>query len=257
MNDARRIALVTGAGRQRGIGAAICRSLGRAGLDVIFSYWQPYDAAMPWGAEPDGPAGLQREVRASGVRCEGVALDLSQPDAARRLFDIASELLGAPSVLVNNAAVSLDADYLTLDAASLDAHYAVNLRATALLCVELARRHPAGHPGRIINLTSGQSLGPMPGELAYAATKGAIEALSVSLAPSLAALGITINAVNPGPTDTGWMSEEIKAAVRSKSPTGRIGTPEDCARLVTFLVSEESGWITGQLISSEGGYIRG
>lgn len=257
MEDERRIALVTGAGRRAGIGAAICRALGRAGLDVLFTYWHPYDAAMPWGAEPDAPGALEREVRASGARCYGIELDLSTPDAAARLLDASVKRLGLPSVLVNNAAVSFDTDYESLDAASLDAHYAVNLRATALLCTELARRHPAGTPGRIVNLTSGQSLGPMPGELAYAATKGAIEALTMSLAPPIAGLGITINAVNPGPTDTGWMSEDIKAHVRAKSPTGRIGAPEDCARLVAFLASDEAGWITGQVINSEGGFIRG
>lgn len=257
MDTPRGVALVTGAGRRAGIGAAICRALGSAGLDVAFCYWHPYDATTPWGADPDTTDELLREVRALGVRCEGIALDLSQPDSARRLLDATVELLGLPSVLVNNAAVSLDADYRTLDAANLDAHYAVNLRATALLCVELARRHPAGKPGRIINLTSGQSLGPMPGELAYAATKGAVEALTVSLAPPLAALGITVNAVNPGPTDTGWMSDAIKTRVRMRSPTGRIGTPEDCARLVAFLASAAAGWITGQIISSEGGFVRG
>ncbi len=257
MDEDRRTALVTGAGRRAGIGAEICRRLARAGFDVVYSYWQPYDSTMPWGADPDLPAELEDELRALGVRCAGIALDLSQPDAAVRLLDAAAERIATPSVLVNNAAVSLDSDMWTLDAAGLDAHYAVNLRATALLCVELARRHRAGTGGRIINLTSGQSLGPMPSELAYAATKGAIEALTVSLAPPLAARGITINAVNPGPTDTGWMSEGLKTQIRAKFPTGRIGTPTDCARLVAFLASDQAGWITGQIISSEGGFVRG
>ncbi len=143
----------------------------------------------------------------------------------------------------------------------LDAHYEVNLRATALLCVEFARRFPderqrAGS-GRIINITSGQGLGPMPGELAYAATKGAVDALTVSLSHSLAPRGITVNAINPGPTDTGWMDDDVKTFLLPRFPMGRIGEPGDAARLVAFLASPDARWITGQILHSEGGFIRG
>jgi 3-oxoacyl-[acyl-carrier protein] reductase len=96
----------------------------------------------------------------------------------------------------------------------------------------------------------------MPDELAYAASKGAIEAFTVSLSPALAPLGITVNAVNPGPTDSGWMTDEIRAALLPRFPFGRIGTPEDAASLVAFLASEAAGWITGQVIHSEGGFLR-
>jgi 3-oxoacyl-[acyl-carrier protein] reductase len=138
----------------------------------------------------------------------------------------------------------------------LDRHYAVNLRATALLSVEFARRFSGKGGGRIIQLTSGQSLGPMPGELAYAATKGAVEALTKTLAVELAPRGITVNAVNPGPTDTGWMTDEIKRELLPRFPMGRLGQPEDAARLIRFLVSPEAEWITGQVIHSEGGFMR-
>lgn len=108
----------------------------------------------------------------------------------------------------------------------------------------------------MINLTSGQSFGPMPNELAYVATKGAIEAFTLSASPTLARRGITINAVDPGPTDSGWMSDEFKADLTPRFPFGRIGQPEDIARLISFLASEAGGWITGQVIHSEGGFIR-
>jgi 3-oxoacyl-[acyl-carrier protein] reductase len=133
----------------------------------------------------------------------------------------------------------------------------VNLRATALLAAGFARRYPGGPGGRIINLTSGQSLGPMPGELVYAATKGAIEAFTVALAAEVGGKGITVNAVNPGPTDTGWMTGDLKRELSARFPTGRVGEPEDPARLVAFLASEEAAWITGQVIHSEGGFLRG
>lgn len=251
-----RIAVVTGATRRGGIGAAICRALAESGIDIFFTHWNPYDAEMPWGADEDGPAALQREIEAMGVRCEGMQIDQSDPSAAATILDEVTARLGAPGILVNNAAVSTDTDIDTLDAASLDAHYAVNVRTMALLCVEIGRRFQGGSGGRIINMTSGQSLGPMPGELAYAASKGAVEALTMSLAPPLARRGITINAVNPGPTDSGWMSDEIRDVLRPKFAFGRIGEPTDAARLVRFLASDDAAWITGQIIHSEGGFER-
>lgn len=257
MSDCAPIAIVTGVGRRAGIGAAICRAFARNGIDIMLTYWRPYDASMDWGVDQDMPRVLIDEVSDLGVRCAATEIDLSQPDAAQRLLEAAERELGQPTILVNNATVSHQTDLLSLTSADLDAHYAVNVRATTMLCVEMARRHPTGRPGRIVNLTSGQSLGPMPTELAYAATKGAIEALTVSLAPPLAERGITINAVNPGPTETGWISDDLRASLLKHAPMGRLGTPEDCARLVAFLVSDEAGWITGQIIHSEGGFVRG
>jgi 3-oxoacyl-[acyl-carrier protein] reductase len=252
----RRVAIVTGASRRQGIGAAICRALAADGIDIFFTYWHPYDWSMAWGGDEDAPPALQHELRALGVRCACVELNLAHHTAPRRLLDEATTRLGDVSILVNNATHSTTDGWERLDAATLDAHYAVNLRAAALLCVEFARRFRGGAGGRIINLTSGPSLGPMPGELAYAATKGAIEAFTRSLADALAPRGITVNAVNPGPTDTGWMSEDVKQAVLRASPQGRIGAPEDAARLVAFLAGDGARWITGQVIHSEGGFRR-
>jgi 3-oxoacyl-[acyl-carrier protein] reductase len=241
-----RVAVVTGAGRRRGIGAAICRALAEKGADVYFTYW---------GEDEDRLEALLEELRGVGVRAEAIELDLSLPGSPERLLDAAVERLGPPSILVNNAVRSTRDGYEMLDAAILDAHYAVNLRATALLSVLFARRLE-GESGRIINLTSGQSLGPMPGELAYAATKGAIEAFTRTLAAEVGHKGITVNAVNPGPTDTGWISKDLRSELSSKSPFGRVGKPEDAARLVAFLAGDEAAWITGQVVHSEGGFLR-
>lgn len=251
-----KVAIITGAGRRGGIGAAICRALAERGADVFFTYWKDYDREMPWDPDENGPESLGEELRSLGVRSEGVEVDLSLPESPEFLLDLATEKLGTPSILVNNAAYSVHDGYEDLDAATLDATYAVNLRATALLCVGFARRYCGETGGRIVNISSGQSLGPMPGELAYAATKGAIEAFTVTLAAEVGHKGITVNAVNPGPTDTGWMDEGLRRELADKSPHGRVGTPEDAARLVAFLAGEEAAWITGQIIHSEGGFLR-
>jgi 3-oxoacyl-[acyl-carrier protein] reductase len=93
-------------------------------------------------------------------------------------------------------------------------------------------------------------------EIAYIATKGAIDAMTITLSAELAPLGITVNAINPGPTDTGWMTPELEERLLPQFPFGRIGRPEDAARLIAFLASEQAEWITGQIIHSEGGFHR-
>jgi 3-oxoacyl-[acyl-carrier protein] reductase len=251
-----RVALVTGVGRKRGIGSAVCRALASRGADVVLSYWKAYDREMPWASDEGEPEALLGRLRATGVRALGVEMDLSRPDSAQLLLDATEERPGRPSILVNTAAYSTRDGFEVLDADALDAHYAVNVRAMALLSVGFAKRYPGGPGGRIVNFSSGQSLGPMPGELAYAATKGAIEAFTRTLAAEVGHKGITVNAINPGPTDTGWMTEELKRQIAPKFPSGRIGQPEDAARLVAFLAGDEAAWITGQVIHSEGGFLR-
>jgi 3-oxoacyl-[acyl-carrier protein] reductase len=249
-----RIAIVTGASRSKGIGAAVCRTLAADGVDIFFTHWRSFDSMLPEGADEDGPARLLNEIQELGVRCENLEIDLSKIDAPKRILDEVELRLGSPSILVNNAAYSMRDGFEVLDATTLDAHYAVNMRGTFLLSVEFARRLSGKSGGRIINLTSGQSVAPMPGELAYVATKGAIEAFTVSLSAELASYGITVNAVDPGATDSGWMTEEIRQELLPRFPMGRIGQPEDAARLIAFLASDEAAWITGQVLHSRGGF---
>jgi 3-oxoacyl-[acyl-carrier protein] reductase len=237
MNGA--IALVTGADNPGGIGRAVCRALAARGAIVACS-------VMP------GSRASEAEIGAVPIEA-----DLSDPDAPDGLLAAVEAFIGRPSILVNNAAHSTPDGFRELDAATLDMHWAVNVRAPALLSCELARRHEPGTPGRIVNLISGQFLGPMPGELAYTATKGALQALTVQLAAELAPLAITVNAVGPGPNDTGWMDEALREELLPRFPMGRIGKPEDAAELIAFLCSPQAAWVTGQVIHAEGGFVRG
>jgi 3-oxoacyl-[acyl-carrier protein] reductase len=253
-----RVAIVTGASRQAGIGAAIARGLAEQGVHVCTTFYRAYDATMPWGSQAAEADEIVADLRRREVRAVGVELDLAQPDAPAHLFDQVEAALGPVAILVNNAAVSEQGDISALDAAQLDRHYAVNVRGAALLCAEFVRRYRQRaaahrHPGRIINMSSGQGAGPMPDELAYATTKGAVEAFSLSLSAAVASDGITVNAIDPGITDTGWIPPALQAEWTARAPMGRVGLPEDAARLVCFLASAEAGWITGQLIRSRGG----
>ncbi len=247
-----RVALVTGSSRAAGIGLAIARELAAAGADLFLATYTPYDRQQPWGLGPGDPDEAVAGLRAGGTAVETLELDLAEPGAAAELMAAVHERYGRLDVLVNNAACSESGGIAELDAGQLDRHYAVNLRAPALLAAEMVRRHPRGRPGRIINITSGQGLAPMPGELAYAASKGGLEALTLSLGRALAGRGITVNAVDPGPTDTGWMTPELKRDLERASPTGRVGEPADTARVVAFLASDRAAAVTGQVIRARG-----
>ncbi len=248
-------AIVTGASRLNGIGAAVCLQLAKKGANIFFTTWSTYDKNVHTGNHQSDRDQLVEEILKLGVKAVYEEVDLSAPNHIPLLFEKAEQKLGPPSILVNNACFSKNHKWEDTTSEVLDSHYEINVRATTLLSVEFAKRF-TGEKGSIIHLTSGQSKGPMTGELAYAATKGAIDALTVTLAAEIGHKGITVNAVNPGPTDTGWMTEDIQNVLLPKFPLGRTGKPEDAARLIAFLASPEAEWITGQIIHSEGGFLR-
>ena len=235
-----RAALVTGASRRAGIAAAVARALAADGWRLTLTGWPPHDAREGWSSEPEQ---LAAELGASWLED-----DLANPEAPARIFDRA----GSISALVNVHAHSESGDLLEATTEQLDRHFVVNARGTALLCAEFAVRFDGERgAGRIVNFTSAP---PLAGEVAYAASKGAIEWITLAAAAELAPRGITVNAVDPGPTDTGWMSPELRERIEAEMPLGRLGRPEDSAALVAFLCSPEGGWITGQVIHCDGGW---
>jgi len=164
-------------------------------------------------------------------------------------------VLGPLDILVVNHARSGHGRLAELTALEIDAFLHENVRASLLLVREFAARHDDSREGgRVVLMTSGQHLAPMAREVAYAVSKGALQQATLTLADELADRAITVNTVNPGPTDTGWgLADQDPAQVM---PFGRWGRPEDAAQLVAWLCSDEAHWITGQTIDSEGGFRR-
>lgn len=158
--------------------------------------------------------------------------------------------------MCNQALSGSDGAIGELSAADLDRHWAIDARASILLAQAFAAQHDDNHPASVVFLTSGQGLGPMPGEVAYAAAKAAIAGVTTTIADQLADRGIRVNTVNPGPVDTGYLTDEAWQTLAPMFPFGRFGHPDDPARLIAWLTTAEASWITGQVINSEGGFGR-
>jgi len=256
-----RVALVTGVSRRAGIGYAIARRLAALGAGLFLHHYGPHDDDQPWGGDPDGPdsiaAGVAEALADDQASVRHVQLDLAGADAPGRLVNAATAAVGHLDILVcNHARSGGDGPLGALDAAMLDAHWAVNTRSAILLAQAFAAQHDNRPGGRIIFMTSGQDLGPMRNEVAYATAMGALASITRTLADQLAGRAITLNTVNPGPVDTGYAPPGVREAVRRRFPQARWGDPDDPARLIAWLATDEAAWITGQVINTEGGFRR-
>lgn len=245
-----RVALVTGVSRPIGIGASIADRLYDLGATVVATGWPPHDAEMPWGA-----SGLD------GLRYDVGRHDLEDPEVPTALVDEVVDTHGRIDIVAAVHARSSHDGFEEVTALELDRCWSANVRSIVLLAQQFARRHepaPAAAPpsGRMLWFTSGQHIGPMDGEIAYAVTKGALHQMTRSVAHALARSRIVANCINPGPVDTGYATGRAHDIVARMFPDGRWGTTDDVANLVQFLVSDAGSWIRGQVIDSEGGFDR-
>ena len=230
--------LVTGVSRTRGIAAAVATRLRDDGFTVVTSGWSPYDDEHHQGIAEQVPVDLQH--------------DLSDPLAPRALLEAAEVQAGPISALVLAHTYDSGGGVFEITPESIDRHLAINVRANLLLIRTFAERiREHERSGQIVIFASGP---PQRGAIAYAASKGALEWITYSAATELGPFGIRVNAVNPGPNQTGWMSPEIEQEAARRNPLRRYGRPEDAAALVSMLLSEDAAFINGQLITSDGGH---
>jgi 3-oxoacyl-[acyl-carrier protein] reductase len=234
-----KVALVTGG--SRGIGAAVAHELGSAGARVAVNYRSSADAAEQ----------IAEEI--GGIAVEG---DVSDPVAAGALVEQVEGALGDLDCLVNNAGVTRDGLIARMSDDDWDAVIETNLRGTFNTCRAVSRKMLRRRSGSIVNLTSVVGIHGNPGQANYAASKAGIIGLTKALARELGARGVRVNAVAPGYIDTeltGVLPEEVRNAILGSTPLGRLGEPEDVARAVRFLCSDESAFVTGAVLLVDGG----
>ncbi len=240
-----KVAIITGS--SRGIGAGVAKALACAGVRVVINYIQNKSAADA----------LCNEIASAGGECIAVQADVGNPAAVRELFDTALERFQRIDILVNNAGILLFKEIAEIQDDEFDRILTVNLKSVFYTLREAANR--LADQGRVVNVSSTVTRIMMPKYGAYAATKAGVEQLTRIFAREMGKRGITANAILPGPVDTelfrtGKTSADIER-MAAMSALGRIGTAEDVAQVVLFLVSDEAAWVNGQMIGVNGGII--
>jgi 3-oxoacyl-[acyl-carrier protein] reductase len=243
-----KVAIVTGA--SKGIGAGIAAALAAAGARVVVNY----------SSDREGAERVAQEIADSGSKAIAVGADVSKTAEVARLFKEVDSEFGRLDVLVNNAGVFRFGDFTEITQEGFQLHYNINVLGTIFATQEAIKRFGADG-GSIINLSSIVGSHPVTGALLYASTKGAIETLTRGLALELAPRKIRVNAIAPGHTETegnvaaGTFAGGAGAVLAGKTPLGRLGRVTDIAPLAVFLASDESAWITGEVIRASGGLV--
>ena len=241
---ARRLALVTGG--SRGIGRAIALTLGKNGCDIAVNY----------NASAEAAEALCEELAALGARASAFRADVSDRTQVEALFKAVEAGMGPVEILVNNAGITRDNLLMRMKPEEWDAVLAANLSSAFYCTKEAIRGMAKARWGRIVSIASVVGLVGNTGQANYSASKAGLIGFSKSVAREYAARGVTVNVVAPGfiGTDmTGALKEQVKEAILGQIPLGRMGAPEDVARAVAFFASEESSYVTGQVLAVDGG----
>ena len=237
-------AVVTGG--SRGIGRAVCEELARGGANVVLCFAGNESAARETVAA----------CEALGAKALAVQCNVADEAQAKALMDAAVQAFGRIDILVNNAGITRDGLVMMMKESDFDAVIDTNLKGTFLCMKAVSRIMMKQRYGRIVNLSSVVGLRGNGGQVNYAASKAGVIGMTKSLAKELASRGVTVNAVAPGfiATDmTAAMPEAAKTATLAAIPMGRLGAPEDVAKAVAFLASDEAAYVTGQVLAVDGG----
>lgn len=238
-----KVAIVTGG--SGGIGSAICERLAEEGAKVVVHYSGHEDAANQ----------VVTRIKEKGSDAIAIQANLSNGEDVSKLFEEAQQQFGAPDIVVNNAGTGAVGSIAQMDEAAFDKVFGLNAKGTFLCMKEAANR--LNPNGRIVNISSGLVVRPMPGFGLYCASKAAVELMTKVLSMELGDRGITVNAVSPGPTETEMYAQsgDDTESAAARSPFNRLGKPDDIADVVAFVVSEQCRWITGHTFQAGGGYV--
>ncbi len=260
-----RVALVTGANNPQGIGAATALAFAREGARVVLTYKRiprRFDGSRAdrngvdryYRANVGDAAAVEARLREANAQYLVLEKDVSDEAQVKEIFDAAIERFGRVDILINNAAADDETGCDTAETVTrevIDGTFAVNVRGSLLMIREFVRRR--GDYGRIVNLST-DAAQVFAGQITYGASKAALEALTRSVATEVGKYGVTVNCVAPGPTQTGWIDDELEKAVLPLIPMGKLIRPEDIANTILFLASEQARMITGQVIKVSGGH---
>jgi len=241
-----KVAIVTGA--SKGIGAGIAKSLAAAGAAVTVNY----------ASSREGADAVVNEITAAGGKAIAIQGSVTSTEDIQRIFKETVAAFGPVDVVVNNAGVYAFAPIEEVTAEDFNRQFGTNVLGPILTTQEAVKHFPAAG-GSIINISSVVSDSPGPNGSVYSATKGALNTLTKALAIELAARNIRVNTVSPGLTETegihtaGIKGSDFEATILASTPLARIGTPDDIARVVTFLASNDAAWVTGDKINASGG----
>ena len=244
MDFAGKTAVVTGG--SRGLGRAICLELAKGGANVVLCY-----------AGNEAAAGeTVAACEALGAKALAVRCDVARADEVKALMNAAVQAFGRIDILVNNAGITRDGLLMMMKETDFDAVINANLKGTFLCMKAVSRLMMKQRYGRIVNLSSVVGLRGNAGQVNYAASKAGVIGMTKSLAKELATRGVTVNAVAPGFIDTDMtaaMPQAAREATLASIPMGRMGAPEDVAKAVAFLASDEAAYVTGQVLAVDGG----
>ena len=241
-----KVAIVTGA--SKGIGAGIAKSLAAAGAAVAVNY----------ASSREGADAVVNEITAAGGKAIAIQGSVTSTEDIQRIFKETVAAFGPVDIVVNNAGVYAFAPIEEVTAEDFNRQFGTNVLGPILTTQEAVKHFPAAG-GSIINISSVVSDSPGPNGSVYSATKGALNTLTKALAIELAARNIRVNTVSPGLTETegihtaGIKGSDFEATILASTPLARIGTPDDIARVVTFLASDDAAWVTGDKINASGG----
>ena len=242
-----KVAVVTGA--SKGIGAAIAKSLGAAGAAVVVNY----------ASSKEGAQRVVAEITGKGGKAIAVQGDVSKAGDVRRLFAETKKAFGAPDVLVNNAGIYA---FDPLEAVTEDEfHREFNTNVLGpILTIQEALKHFGPDGGSVINISSVASTSAPPNSVVYSATKGAVDSIARVLGKELGARKIRVNTIAPGGVETegvhriGVIGSDSEKQIVAGTPLGRLGQPEDIAKVAVFLASDNARWLTGERITASGGF---